>query len=91
MFEGEEYEKLKQTAKYDNFVYDLTSQRHDVEKLDKLVHDAFLQADMIETRLCIDTKKRSEITEWYYVNSNALDHIRKAYYSLKTDLRRLNK
>jgi len=92
MYQGEEYDKIKQSAKDENFVYDLTSQRHDVEKLFKMISDAFLQADMIETRFCINTnQKKGEINDWYYANSEAFDKLKKSYYSLKNDLRRLNK
>lgn len=90
MYQGEEYEKLKQKAKDENFVYDLTTQRHDIETLYKMIGDAFLQADMIETRFCINTKQR-EPNEWFYAHSEAFDKLKKSYYSLKNDLRRLNR
>ncbi len=92
MYQGEEYEQLKQKAKDDNFVYDLTSQRHDVEELFHKLESAYLQADLIETRFCINTnQKKGEINEWYYANSEAFDKLKKSYYRLKNDLRRLNK
>jgi hypothetical protein len=92
MYEGEEYEKLKQKAKKENFVYDLTSKRHDVETLHKLVSDALSQADLNETRFCINTKqKKGEIDNWFFANNTAIEHIRKAFYSLENDIRRLNK
>lgn len=90
MYQGEEYDKLKEKAIENNFVYDLTTQRHDVEELFHKIESAFLQADMIETRYCITTKQK-EPNEWYYANDEAMKYIEKSYYSLKNDLRRINK
>lgn len=92
MYQGEKYEQLKQEAKEDNFVYDLTTQRHDLEKLMHDIETAWVQADMSETRFCIDTKQiGGEHSEFYWASSEAFKHIKKAYHSLQNDLRRINK
>lgn len=91
MHKGEEYEKLKQKAIQENFIYDIEEQKHDIEKLYLKVREAYILADLIETRFCISQKHFNDVSQWFYVNSDCVDGLSKVYHDLQNDIRRLRK
>ncbi len=90
MIEGEQYQKLKEEAKKENFVYDKTSQLHDLSVFHDLIRQAFNQGDLIETRYCINTKPQKP-SDVYYASSFTFDFVKKAFYHIENDMRRMNK